>query len=43
MSGAKLPNGGLDHMLCLVGSQSILAPPEKAVFKAPEHLIEAAS
>ena len=30
-------------MLCLVGSQSILAPPEKAVFKAPEHLIQAAS
>ena len=30
-------------MLCLVGSQSILAPPVKTVFKAPEHLIQAAS
>ena len=30
-------------MLCLVGSQSIPAPPEKNVFKAPEHLIQAAS
>ena len=32
VSRAKLPNCGLDHgttMLCLVGSQSILAPPEK--------------
>ena len=30
-------------MLCLVGSQSILAPLGKAVLKAPEHLIQAAS
>ena len=32
MSGAKLPNC-LDTMLCLVGSQSILAPPEKRSLK----------
>ena len=30
-------------MLCLVGSQSIPAPPVKTIFKAPEHLIQAAS
>ena len=43
VSRAKLPNCGLDPMLCLVGSQSILAPLGKAVPKAPEHLIQAAS
>ena len=41
--GAKLPNAAWTTMLCLVGSQSIPTPPVKTVFKAPEHLIQAAS